>query len=379
MSATPTLNKSFTSTGSKFYWHKDVMEAMKNGHGKPIVTHVMFTDICDKTCAFCSVQRREKDSLTMNQIKTYLDQLVPLGLKAVIVSGGGNPILAKCKETGAGFNEMIDLIHGMGLQIGLITNGLRLKTYPCGRKSWMTVKPETLDKLTWVRISMAGLDHEEREVFVPDIDPTKTTLGFSYVYHDLYVEPADKYHGKVSTPDDLITPLVEGDGRVQYASDRKPWLTETIKSYVDKYKPVYCRLLPNCLEPQKISKRCEELQEMANIIGPEIAFVQYKPPAAPKNCWLGWIHPVLVPSGAVLPCDSCCLNPSAEHKFANPWVIAQWDTIGEIYKRPIHSLVDSQKLCPGCVFSKSNEILEHIVNGGDFDVPNAEPMHSAFV
>ena len=243
----------------------------------------------------------------------------------------------------------------------------------------MTVKPETLDKLTWVRISMAGLDHEEREVFVPDIDPTKTTLGFSYVHHDLYVEPADKYHGKVSTPDDLITPLVEGDGRVQYASDRKPWLTETIKSYVDKYKPVYCRLLPNCLEPQKISKRCEELQEMANIIGPEIAFVQYKPPAAPKNCWLGRIHPVLVPSGAVLPCDSCCLDPSAEHKFANPWVIAQWDTIGEIYKRPIHSLVDSQKLCPGCVFSKSNEILEHIVNGGDFDVPNAETMHSAFV
>lgn len=373
------LASSFTSDTTKFFWHKDVMEAMKNGEGKPIVTHVMPTDICDKTCGFCSVQRRDKDSLTMNQIKTYLDQLVPLGLKAVIVSGGGNPILTKCKETGAGFNEMIDMIHGMGLQIGLITNGLKMKTYPCGRKSWLTVKPETLDKLTWVRISMAGLDHPEKEVFVPDINPDITTLGFSYVYHDLYVEPGDRWHGKVSTPEDLVTPLVEGDGRVTYAKDRLPWLTDTIRGYVEKYSPRYVRVLPNCLEPPKIPQRCIELQGMADAIDPNIVFVQYKPPAAPKHCWLGWVHPVLTPSGNVLPCDSCCLNPSAKHSFANPWVIAQWDNIGEMYKRPIHSLVDSQRLCPGCVFTRSNEILEYVVNGGDVIPPDTEPVHSAFV
>lgn len=373
------LKSKFTSDASKFFWHQDVMEALQRGEGKPIVAHVMPTDVCDKTCGFCSVQRREKDALTFRQIKTFLDQLVPLGLKAVIVSGGGNPVLAKCRETGGGFNELIDMIHGMGLAVGLITNGLKMKTYPCGRRSWLTVKPETLDKLTWVRISMAGLDHDEREVFVPDIDPSKTTLGFSYVFHDLFREPADRWHGKVSTPEDLITPLVEGDGRAQYATDRIPWLTETIRGYVERHKPVYVRLLPNCLEPKKIAGRCVELQSMADAIDPSVAFVQFKPPAAPKHCWLGWIHPVLVPSGAVLPCDSCCLNPSAEHKFANPWVIAQWDTIGEMYKRPIHSLVDSERLCPGCVFSQSNAILEEVVNGGDFPMPEVEPTHSAFV
>jgi len=373
------LKSKFTSDATKFFWHQDVMEAMKNGKGKPIVTHVMPTDLCDKTCGFCSVQRREKDGLTMNQIRTYLNQLVPLGLKAVIVSGGGNPILFKCKETGAGFNEMIDMIHGMGLQIGLITNGLKMKTYPCGRKSWLTVKPETLDKLTWIRISMAGLDHPEKEVYVPDIDKSKVTLGFSYVYHDLYTEPADKWHGKVSTPEDIITPLEDGDGRVQYASDRLPWLTETIRHYVEKYDPVYCRVLPNCLEPAKIDDRCKELQSLADAINPKKVFVQYKPPAPPQHCWLGWIHPVLTPSGNVTPCDSCVLNKAAGHTFAQPWHIARWDTIGEMYTRPIHSLIDPQKWCEGCVFTQSNAILEDVVNGMEIPIQEMEPFHANFV
>lgn len=373
------LTSSFTSDTSKFFWHQDVMDAMRAGQGKPIVSHIMPTDICDKTCAFCSVQRREKDSLTLSQVRTYLDQLVPLGLKAVIVSGGGNPLLAKCKETGGGFNEYIDLIHSYGLQIGLICNGLRMKEYPGGRKSWLTAKPETLDKLTWVRISMAGLDHDEREVYVPDIDRSKTTLGFSYVYHDIILEPADKWHGKVSKPEEVITPLVEGDGRLILGKDRLPWLTDQIRHYVDTYKPRFVRAIPNCLEPSKIDARCIELQQMCDDIDPSICFVQWKPPQAPKHCWLGWVHPVLVPSGDVLPCDSCCLNSKAGHSFGNPWKVAKWDTIGEMYQRKIHSLVDPQVWCDGCVFTRQNEILEGVINGAETPQPDYEPFHSAFV
>lgn len=373
------LSSSFTSDTSKFFFHQDVMEAMRNGKGKPVVTHIMPTDLCDKTCGFCSVQRRDKDSLTMHQIETYLSQLVPLGIKAVILSGGGNPILYKCKETGAGFNELIDHIHGLGLKIGLITNGLKMKRYPSGRMSWLTVSPETLDKLTWVRISMAGLDHEERQVFVPDIDRDKTTLGFSYVYHDLYIEPADKWHGKVSVPEEVITPIVPGDGRVIYGKDRLPWLTDQIRHYVETYKPTYVRALPNCLQPELIKSRCEELQGMADAIDPTIVFVQYKPPAPPDKCFLGWVHPVLTPSGAVTPCDSVCLNKAAGHSFAQPWHIARWDTIGEIYKRPIHSLIDPKKWCEGCVFTRSNQVLEAVVNGMATPMPSGEIVHPDFV
>lgn len=393
------LNDTYTSTGAKFFAHQEAMAKLRNGRGQPIVTHVMLTDICQHTCAFCSVQARAGDSLPFDVVTMYLDTLQRYGLKAVILSGGGNPILYKCKETGRNFNDIVDWIHGRGLEIGLITNGMPLKEYeedtwndclpPIIRNSWLTVRPETLDKLTWIRISMAGLDHTEREVYVPDIDSSKTTLGFSYVAHDIYKEPDDKHHGKVSTRADILSG----------ASDRAPdWcfeervneLTCQIAQYVADYRPSYVRLLPNCLEPPLIKRRCEQLQAMAESINyrvsgmdsyREIAFVQYKPPAPPRACYLGYIHPVLNCDGYVYPCDSCVLNEAAEHQFANPWRVCRWDEIGQLYDRPVRSLIsDPAKLCPGCVFTRSNEVLHAVVDGtADITPPDSKPVHANFI
>lgn len=373
------LNESYTSTGSKMFFHQQVMEKLKNGEGKPITSHIMITDRCNHSCSFCSVLTRVGDTLPFSVIEGYLDLIVPFGLKSVILSGGGNPILYKCKETKKDFNDVVNLIHGKGLEIGLITNGVKMKEYPDGRTSWITVKPETLDKCTWIRISMSGLDHEEKEVNVPDIDPTKTTLGFSYVYHDTYIEPKELNHGKVSTIADLITPLVPDDGRVIYGKDRLPWIQEKITEYVEKHNPVYVRLLPNCLEVDKIRTRCDELQTVANEINPDVVFVQYKPPKAPANCYLGYVHPVLNSDGFCYPCDSTVLNVEANHKFANPWRICHWTEIAELYSKPISSLVDSKKLCPGCVFTKTNELLEQVVNGMETPMPEITPTHPNFI
>lgn len=373
------LNDTFTSTGHKFFAHQEAMSKLRNGVGQPVVTHVMLTDVCNHSCAFCSVQSRAGDSLAYDDVMKYLDTLIGFGLKAVILSGGGNPILYRCKKRGKSFNDVVDVIHRRGLEIGLITNGMPLQNF-ANRKSWGTVRPQTLDKLTWVRISMAGLDHNEREVYVPDIDQTKTTLGFSYVAHDIYKEPADPHHGKVSTKIDLLS------GDKCRAADwtfesRMTELTEQIGGYVSRYSPRYVRLLPNCLEPTKIPRRCEQLQEVANAIDPNVVFVQNKPPKAPHACYLGYIHPVLAPSGYVMPCDSHCLNESADHKLGGePWRICHMSEVVKLYENPIHSLIaDPSKTCPGCVFSHSNEILEEVVNGGMTPLPMTIPEHHNFV
>lgn len=393
----------FTSTGHKFFAHQEAMAKLRNGRGQPIVTHVMLTDICNHSCAFCSVQARAGDSLPFDSVIEYLDTLRQYGLKAVILSGGGNPILYKCKETGKNFNDVVDAIHWRGLEIGLITNGMPLRKHEYRyavdqsryepndyqikstfRESWGTVRPETLDKLTWVRISMSGLDHEEREVYVPDIDPSKTTLGFSYVAHDLYREPADPHHGKVSTRADLLS----GDvGREPDESFEKRVcnLTSKIGLYVRTYRPRYVRLLPNCLEPSLIPYRCSVLESMAydinREVGYECAFVQNKPPAAPKACYLGYIHPVLNCDGYVYPCDSCVLNEAAGHQFANPWRICHWSDIARIYDEPVRSLIrDPAQSCPGCVFTRSNEILGGVVDGTiDTAPPATAPEHVNFI
>jgi|GEM_PF-842308 len=368
------LKHSFTSTGHKFFHHEEAMAKLRNGQGMPIVTHLMPTDVCQHTCAFCSVVTRDGKALSLSQIAGYLDQLVPIGLKSVIISGGGNPILFRCRDTGKGFNDLAWMIHSRGLEIGLITNGMPLKTYASGRNSWRTVAPSTLDLFKWIRISMSGLDHKEREVYVPDIDRDLTTLGFSYVYHDIYEEPAETNHGKVATPEEW-----GGKGRVQMGKDRLPWIQSMITGYVNACSPRYVRLLPNCNQPDLIASRCEELQAVANAIDPDVVFVQYKPPQAPNKCFLGYVHPVLNSDGYVYPCDSCVLNAAAGHKFAEPWRVCRWDAIGELYKRPVESLVDPKKLCPGCVFTQSNLILEQVVNGMKTQPPAQVPIHPNFV
>lgn len=396
-----TLKDTFTSTGAKFFAHQEAMTKLRNGKGQPITTHVMLTDVCNHTCAFCSVQARAGDSLPFSVVLGYLDTLLKYGLKSVILSGGGNPILYRCRETGSNFNDVVDAIHERGLEIGLITNGMPLRRWHWQedngvgvdwhdedhviyRNSWRMVKPSTLDKLTWVRISMAGLDHDEAEVYVPDIDPRKTTLGFSYIAHDIYKEPEDRHHGKVSRLDDLLS----GDMRRAPDScfeERVDWLTAQIQSYCAQHRPRYVRLLPNCLEPDLIPRRCKTLQGMADEInhalGFNVAFVQYKPPAPPRACYLGYVHPVLNCDGYVYPCDSCVLNEAAEHQFANPWRVCRWDEIGQLYERPVKSLIsDPAKTCPGCVFTRSNELLTTVVEVGvPVGAPTQTPEHVNFI
>lgn len=401
MTATPPLKSQFTSDASKFFLHQEAMASLRNGKGMPIVSHIMLTDRCQHSCAMCSVATREGDSLTMAQVKEYLDQIVPLGLKSVILSGGGNPILYRCKETKSDFNDAVDLIKSYGLEIGLITNGMPMSDwmengeswikcepltdsyYPPIRASWKTVRPDTLDKLTWIRISMSGLDHDEREVFIPDVDRTKTTLGFSYIYHDLIHAPHETNHGKVSTMQDFRR--YEGDDAVpqaEWADDRLPWLEDRLRHYVETYKPVYLRLLCDCLRPDLIPERHATLSAMAVRIDGSICFSQFKPPKAPKRCFLGYVHPVLYSNGLVFPCDSVCLANAAlkgEHKFASPWAICKWNEIAEYFSRPVKSMVDSERLCGGCVFHSSNDVLAGVVDGGESPLPEQHYTHPNFV
>jgi MoaA/NifB/PqqE/SkfB family radical SAM enzyme len=368
----------YTSTGRKFLSHKDAVELLQQSRAKPISAHVMPTDTCNHTCAFCSVLTRAGNSLKLKQVEEFLSPLVKLGLKAVIISGGGNPILFR--DGLLNFNDLVNLITGFGLQVGLITNGMPLKDFN-GRKSWKTVSPETLDKFTWIRISMSGLDHPEQMVYVPDIDTSKVTLGFSYVYHDIYYDEAEKNHGKISTPRDLITPL-NANTKILYGKDRLEWLTEEIKKIVEQYKPKYVRILPNCLEVDKIASRCEELTKIAEAIQSKTVFVQYKPPQSPNVCYLGYFHPVLNSDGYVYPCDACVLNAAANHSYASPWRVCKWDEVAKLYDEnlPIKSLIKNpHEQCPECFNGKMNNLMEQVKHGLDVASPEEDFEHKNFI
>jgi MoaA/NifB/PqqE/SkfB family radical SAM enzyme len=385
------LKDSFTSTGEKLFFHQEAMAGLRSGRGMPISAWCAPTDVCNAKCSFCSVGERAGDVLPFAVVKGFIDQLVPLGLKSITFSGGGNFLLYKCKLTGKDCNDVIDYAHGQGLECALITNGMPLVEYDCKihvaeswkmtvftRKSWKTMRPETLDKLTWCRISMAGLDanHKEQCVYVPDFDRTKTALGFSWIMSDSYEEPSHK-HGWVSTPEDIRTPME--DRKVVLALDRLPWIEEQVRHYVETYQPAYTRLLCNCLQPDQIPERHRVLSEMAGRINPAIVFSQFKPPRQPKkNCAKIYPHPCLNADGFCYPCDSVVLNRTAGHKFNSEWRVCRWDEVGELYSRPIRQVIPNN-ICPGCVFADQVDLIGEIIEGRETPVPAGRLEHVNFV
>lgn len=390
----PELDTSFTSTGAKLFHHQETMQALRDGKGMPISCWIAPTDVCSHRCSFCSVGERPGDVLTWTQIKTFLDQLRELGLKSVTFSGGGNPLLYRCKETGKTLADLVNYAHDiLELEVALITNGLPLKFwyqdasdkwvseaesevgYIQVRKSWKGFPPDVLDKLTWCRISMAGLDHNHKEqcVYVPDFDPDKTALGFSWVMSDSYEEPTHK-HGWVSTPEDVKTP----GGRFVNAEDRLPWIEEQIKGYVEKHRPRYVRLLTNCLQPERIPERHRMLSEMAARIDPEVVFSQNKPPRQPKKCFKVLTRPCLNACGGVFPCDSVVLNKSADHKFGSVWRICGWDEVGDLMQNPAkYTMPDN--VCPGCVFADQVDLINEVVHGRETPAPEGHIEHVSFI
>lgn len=418
ISEKPELDTSYTSTGAKLFFHQESMNALRNGKGMPISCWIAPTDVCNAKCSFCSVGERVGDVLKFSQITGFLDQLIPLGLKSVTFSGGGNPLIYKCKETGNGLEDCIRYAHGKGLEVALITNGMPmvvwghdgfqwvqwLKDAPIDgrraetRRSWKTLSPEALDMLTWCRISMAGLDanHKEQEVYVPDFDPTKTTLGFSWIMSDSYEEPTHK-HGWVSTPEDIklteeekaewklheirgtFPPSGTLGRKVVYAIDRLPWIEQEVRKYVEKYNPGYVRFLSNCLQPDLIPERHAILQGMAERINPQICFSQNKPPRQPKTCFKILTRPCLNACGHVFPCDSVVLNKTANHQFGSKWAICRWDKVGELMQNP-ENFYMPDGICPGCVFADQVDMIyDIVVNKIETPLPSGEVQHVNFV
>lgn len=387
----PTLTTSFTSTGEKLFYHQEAMESLRNGYGYPISAWCAPTDVCNAKCSFCSVGERPGDVLPWPKVKSFIDQLCGRGLKSIVFSGGGNFLLYRCKETGMECNGVIDYCHdGKGLECALITNGMPMVDYEVDcewnsfnstrlRTSWKNMNPATLDKLTWCRISMAGLDanHKEQQVYVPDFDPSKTSLGFSWIMSDSYEEPSHK-HGWVSTPEDIRTEMP--DRRVVLANDRLPWIEEQIKGYVEKHNPAYVRLLCNCLQPDLIPERHRQLSEIAGRINPDVVFSQFKPPRQPRQkCAKIYTRPCLNANGLCYPCDSVVLNQTAGHKFGSEWAVCRWDEIGALLDAKIRQVIPDT-ICPGCVFADQVDLIGDIIDGAETPLPDGpSPQHVSFI
>lgn len=116
----------------------------------PVHLQISPTNRCTLSCSFCSCSARElKLQLSLEDIKEIINSASECGTKAVTITGGGEPL---CHPQ---IKEIISHIGGLGIKIGLVTNGTIV--HVLDEESW--------SKITWCRISSAdfrGKDWNEK-------------------------------------------------------------------------------------------------------------------------------------------------------------------------------------------------------------------------
>ena len=328
----------YTSTGVKFWRHRPQMVSYKKGTGRSVVsTHISPEGACNLKCPYCSVTYRDTHSrLELDTIKDYVEKLQTRGLKAVILTGGGEPTAYKY------FNELVQWIkYERGLSVALITNGTLAKR----------LDKETLKAFSWLRVSINLFNNWEHRI--------GNNLDINDLSDDCIVGCSMVYTVEHESTKEIMTNRIETLNKVSKIADR--------------LNAKYIRLLPNCLLEQKhLVVQHESLSNILRKVNDDRFFQQYKVHGQPKSgvCHQAYFRPYLSEepfgdtgvSGTVYPCDSVVLNDSYQH-FAKEYQLCRPEDILKFLDREILPQFDPRDRCKGCVFTSNVDMLDDYKNG----------------
>ncbi len=111
----------------------------ERGSSTPFVVELDPTSRCNLACPDCiSGELLNKDEISSERLLSLVDELIDIGVKAVILIGGGEPMMHPA------IGEVIRRLGEADVRIGITTNGLFLKKH----------LEVTAEYATWVRVSM---------------------------------------------------------------------------------------------------------------------------------------------------------------------------------------------------------------------------------
>lgn len=325
----------FTSTGIKFWRQQEALENYRVGNPNTVVsTHISPEGACNLKCPYCSVTYRDSFSrLDLDVIKDYVEKLQSRGLKAVILTGGGEPTIYKQ------FNELVTFLNGQGLRVALITNGTQTQR----------VSPEVWKMFDWIRVSINVFEGWKSKITLPTefIDPIRTTVGCSMVF------------------------TVEHEATEEIARSRQEFL-KGVQTIADKIQAKYVRMLPNCLlDQENLILAHQTLDNTLIELSDERFFHQFKLHGAPKSskCHQSYFRPYLSEEpfegnpGAVYPCDSVVLNQSYQY-FAKKYQLCHASQILDYLDRKFEQKFDAKVDCEGCVFTDNVNLIDDFITTG---------------
>ncbi|MET8543719.1 radical SAM protein [Kitasatospora sp. NPDC004799] len=133
--------------------HPAVLQVARGGRlSSPLVVDLDPTTVCDLACPECiSSQVLHQGQLGQDRILRLAHELADSGVRAVILIGGGEPLMHRT------IGQVIEVLHGAGIRIGLVTNGTQIHRH-IDRLAPM---------LSWVRVSIDAGTAETYAAFRP--------------------------------------------------------------------------------------------------------------------------------------------------------------------------------------------------------------------
>jgi MoaA/NifB/PqqE/SkfB family radical SAM enzyme len=289
--------KVFTSNSAKLLGNIDRLAEFKvSGILRPITLDAAPTNSCNQNCGFCFVKDRDKSfQLTYEQVIECTDYYIKQGIRGIELTGGGEPTMWPYLA------KYIDYCAEKKLKIGLITNGLKLHEF----------EQETLAKLTFVRVSLNGIDNGWFPTFKV---PSNVVLSFNYVWH----EGSQLFkHGPILMK--IIT---------QYPDAR------ALKIQKDVFSKINVLSIPDFGDPRVF------IMEKTNDV-------------VPTKCYMGWLKPHLDADGFIYRC-SC--SATFNRRFKKEYRIGTLNSVGQYPDADKFSTAQ----CSYCYFAVQNNFVQQV-------------------
>ena len=146
----------------KILRHPETLDRLQAG--KPVYPIFIELDpvaFCNHDCPFCTYRYTQdadlnanfskKDMIPFPKLIEILDDCVEMGVKAIALSGGGEPSLHP------EFPDILEAIQERGIEVGLVTNG-------AWRDKQFEAIVEQLQTATWVRFSLDAATPETHRI-----------------------------------------------------------------------------------------------------------------------------------------------------------------------------------------------------------------------
>lgn len=284
----------------------------------PVHASLLLTNKCNANCKFCSYAERDKSiELEFNRVKSILDELHSLGCQAITLTGGGSPLMYPK------ISEVIKYAFDLNIDIGLVTNGIALKT----------ANKSMLERITWCRISFND-DRKFDNNFIEGLDyavkngPT-VDFAFSHVLSD---NPAFEEIAK------LI-------------------------NYANKNKFTHIRIVTDIFKPNSEAMGSIKKYMKENKIDDSKVIYQdrnYFTKGANK-CYMGLMKPVIDATGNVLVCcGTSYARKDSVKGFDKRFSLGKAEELSDIIKK--QKCFDGS-LCDVCYYSQYNELLDSLLFG----------------